>query len=157
MQDLAEQDRSGDMKGWLQRVHTWLFDRDLFAGVVADDNLMRIHATAEEYEPAAEEQCVPFQASHTALHCCADGDCLMSASIARHALGTFVCAGACLVHLCSFTSMPNSPPTKTHQLTQFRSTLLPAARQHPAAHARNLVQYKQQTAVHATNSVKDML
>lgn len=102
MQDLAEQDRSGDMKGRLQRVHTWLFDRDLFAGVVADDNLMRIHATAEEYEPAAEEQCVPFQASHTALHCCADGDCLMSLdmhwallSVQEPALFTFAALHQC--------------------------------------------------------------
>ena len=37
---------------------------------------------------------------------------------------------------------------ESHQLTQFRSTSLPAAGQHTAAHARNLVQYKQQTAMH---------
>ena len=70
VQDLAAQDRSADVKGWLQHVHAWLFERDLFAGVAADANLMRIHATAEEFEPAAEDCFVPFQVTgcKTSLH-----------------------------------------------------------------------------------------
>ncbi|KAL0050078.1 hypothetical protein WJX82_004015 [Trebouxia sp. C0006] len=61
VQDLADCDRSADMKGWLQRMHAWLFERDLFAGIASDTNLMRIHATAEEYESAAEDCFAPFQ------------------------------------------------------------------------------------------------
>ena len=62
VQELAVEDRAGDVKGWLQRLHTWLFDRDIFAGIASDSTLLRIHSTAEEYEPAAEDCYVPFQA-----------------------------------------------------------------------------------------------
>ena len=67
VQDLAVCDRTADMKGWLQCVHAWLFERDLFAGIASDTTLMRIHATAEEYELAAEDCFAPFQAS---MHPC---------------------------------------------------------------------------------------
>ena len=60
---LSAQDKSGDVHGWLQRVHAWLFEGDLSAGVARDRTVMRIHATAEEFDPAAEETMAPFQAS----------------------------------------------------------------------------------------------
>ncbi len=67
VQNLADCDRAADMKGWLQRLHACLFERDLFAGVTSDSTLMRIHATAEEYESAAEDCFAPFQARKHSL------------------------------------------------------------------------------------------
>ncbi|KAL3134291.1 Na+/Pi symporter [Trebouxia sp. C0009 RCD-2024] len=49
------------MASWSQKVHAWLFDRDVFALVTSNDALMRIHRTAEEFEPAAEGCFIPFQ------------------------------------------------------------------------------------------------
>ena len=69
VQDLADCDRTADMKGWLQRLHAWLFERDLFAGVALDSTLMRIHATAEEYESAAEDCFAIFQAMYSLVLC----------------------------------------------------------------------------------------
>ena len=43
------------MTGWLQRAHAWLFEGDIFASVASDDDLIRIHSSAEEYDAAAEE------------------------------------------------------------------------------------------------------
>lgn len=42
-------------------MHAWLFGGDIFASVAANSDLLRIHSTAEEFEPAAEECFVPFQ------------------------------------------------------------------------------------------------
>ncbi|KAL0050688.1 hypothetical protein WJX82_005191 [Trebouxia sp. C0006] len=55
LRELAADDRSSDMRGWLQRTHAWLFGIDIFASVASDDALLRIHSTAEEFEGAAEE------------------------------------------------------------------------------------------------------
>lgn len=63
VQDLALNERAEKMTGWPQRLHAWLFDRDVFASVSSNEALMRIHGTAEEFEPAAEECFNPFQAS----------------------------------------------------------------------------------------------
>ena len=70
VQDLADCDRTADMKGWLQRLHAWLFERDLFAGVALDSTLMRIHATAEEYDSAAEDCFAIFQAMYCLVYAC---------------------------------------------------------------------------------------
>lgn len=61
VQQLCEDNSSGDVQGWIRRCHAWLFEGDLFADVAADATLMRIHATAEEFDPATEESFVPFQ------------------------------------------------------------------------------------------------
>ena len=63
VQDLALNERAEKMTGWPQRLHAWLFDKDVFASVSSNEALMRIHGTAEEFEPAAEECFNPFQAS----------------------------------------------------------------------------------------------
>ena len=62
VKDLALNERAEKMTGWPQRAHAWLFDRDISASVASSDALMRIHGTAEEFEPAAEECFIPFQA-----------------------------------------------------------------------------------------------
>ncbi len=65
LRELAADDRSSDMRGWLQRTHAWLFGIDIFASVASDDALLRIHSTAEEFEGAAEELLVwPQVRSH---------------------------------------------------------------------------------------------
>ena len=61
MRELAADERAGDMKGWLQRLHAWLFEGDIFACVASNDALLRIHSTAEEFEAAAEDCFVPMQ------------------------------------------------------------------------------------------------
>lgn len=63
MASLYAQDKHSDVQGWAHCLYAWLFDGDLFAGVPADDKLMRIHSTAEQFDPAAEETLVPFQVS----------------------------------------------------------------------------------------------
>lgn len=70
MRDLAIEERSSDVTGWLHRMHAWLFGGDIFASVAANSDLLRIHSTAEEFEPAAEQCFVPFQVhfSRTPLH-----------------------------------------------------------------------------------------
>ncbi|KAL3131921.1 Na+/Pi symporter [Trebouxia sp. C0009 RCD-2024] len=62
MASLTAQDKLGDVQGWAQRAYAWLFEGDLFAGVATDNQLMRIHSAAEQFNPAAEETLVPFQA-----------------------------------------------------------------------------------------------
>ncbi|KAL3163379.1 hypothetical protein ABBQ32_009765 [Trebouxia sp. C0010 RCD-2024] len=61
VRELASDDASQDVKGWLQHVHTYLFQPDIFASVSSNDTLMRIHSTAEEYDKATEELFAPFQ------------------------------------------------------------------------------------------------
>ena len=63
MRELAADDASRDMKGWLQRSYAYLFQADIFASVSSNDTLMRIHATAEEYDKAAEELFSTIQVS----------------------------------------------------------------------------------------------
>ena len=60
VRELAADER-GDMKGWLQRLHAWLFEGDIFASVASNDVLLRIHSTAEKFEGAAEDCFVPQQ------------------------------------------------------------------------------------------------
>ena len=55
------------MKGWLQRLHAWLFEGDIFASVASNDVLLRIHCTAEKFEDAAEECFVRMQVSKVQL------------------------------------------------------------------------------------------
>ena len=61
VRELAADERAGDVKGWLQRLHAWLFEGDIFASVASNDVLLRIHSTAEEFEGAAEDCFVPQQ------------------------------------------------------------------------------------------------
>lgn len=61
MRELATDDASQDVKGWLQRAHTYLFQPDIFASVSSNDTLMRIHSTAEEHDKATEELWAPLQ------------------------------------------------------------------------------------------------
>ena len=61
VQQLSEKNSTGDVQGWIRGCHAWLFEGDLFADVAADPALLRIHATAEEFDPATEEVFVPFQ------------------------------------------------------------------------------------------------
>ena len=63
VKDIATDEKSSDMSGWLQRAHAWLFAADILADVAADPVLLRMHSTAEEFEPAAEECFAPLQVS----------------------------------------------------------------------------------------------
>lgn len=67
MRELAADERAGDMKGWLQRLHAWLFEGDIFASVASNPDLLRIHSTAEEFEGAAEDCFVPLQVDACAI------------------------------------------------------------------------------------------
>ena len=70
VRELAEDDRTRDVSGLVQRTRAWLFGGDMFACVAADPALLRIHSTAEEYERAAEECFNPFQVTPTPLLLC---------------------------------------------------------------------------------------
>lgn len=61
MRELGADERAGDIQGWLQRLHAWLFEGDIFASVASNDVLLRIHSTAENFEGAAEDCFVPQQ------------------------------------------------------------------------------------------------
>ena len=63
MRELAADDGSRDMKGWVQRAYAYLFQADMFASVSSNDTLMRIHSSAEEYDKATEELFALFQVS----------------------------------------------------------------------------------------------
>ena len=84
VRELTTDDASQDVKGWLQRAHTYLFQPDIFASVSSNDTLMRIHSTAEEYDKATEELFAPFQV--TPFACC----CVMP--IDRCCLAPLCCA-----------------------------------------------------------------
>ena len=64
VRDLAAGDESRNVKGWLQLLYTQCFQVDLVTPVATSDTLLRIHATAEEYEATAEEAFIPFQVCH---------------------------------------------------------------------------------------------
>ena len=66
MRELTADDGAQDMKSWMQRTYAHLFCPDLFACLGSDDSLMRIHSSAEEYEPVAEE----LFAAPQVPHCC---------------------------------------------------------------------------------------
>ena len=70
MECLYAQDRSGDSHSCFHCIYTWLFSGDILAGVAADHTLMRIHTTAEEFDPMAEQILVPFQVilDHMSMH-----------------------------------------------------------------------------------------
>lgn len=61
MQELAADEGSDDVRGWLQRIYAYFFLADMFASVSSNENLMRIHSTAEEYDKATEELFAPMQ------------------------------------------------------------------------------------------------
>ncbi len=63
VRELAADDVSKDLRGWMQRVYAYLFHLDMAAGVASSDTLIRIHSTAEEFEAAAEDRFVVFQVS----------------------------------------------------------------------------------------------
>ena len=67
VKELATDEKSSDVKGFLHRLHAWLFEADIFASVASDPALLCIHSTAEEFEPAAEECFAPFQVSKPVL------------------------------------------------------------------------------------------
>lgn len=70
MRELAADDGSRDVKGRVQHAYAYLFLSDIFASVSSNDTLMRIHATAEEYDKATEELFSMFQVSagHPMVH-----------------------------------------------------------------------------------------
>ncbi|DBA92175.1 TPA: hypothetical protein ACH3X1_015890 [Trebouxia sp. C0004] len=61
MKDLAAEDVTTDVQGWLRWARARLLQVDLFESVLASDTLMRIHSTAEEFEATAEDFLAPFQ------------------------------------------------------------------------------------------------
>ena len=67
---LSVQDRGDNVQGLLRRICARLVNVDIFSGVGTDDTLMRIHATAEEFDPAAEQCFVPFQVPADCVHTC---------------------------------------------------------------------------------------
>ena len=63
MKDLAAEDVTTDVQGWLRWAHAHFLQVDLFKSVPASDTLMRIHSTAEEFDSTAEDFLAPFQVS----------------------------------------------------------------------------------------------
>ncbi len=63
MKDLAAEDVTTDVQGWLRWARAHFLQVDLFESVPASDTLMRIHSTAEEFEATAENFLAPFQVS----------------------------------------------------------------------------------------------
>ena len=61
MKDLAAEDVTTDVQGWLQWARAHFLQLDLFESVPASDTLMRIHSTAEEFDSTAEDFLAPFQ------------------------------------------------------------------------------------------------
>ncbi|KAL0049305.1 hypothetical protein WJX82_010880 [Trebouxia sp. C0006] len=61
MKDLAAEDVTTDVQGWLRWAHAHFLQVDLFKSVPASDTLMRIHSTAEEFDSTAEDFLAPFQ------------------------------------------------------------------------------------------------
>lgn len=67
VKDIAAEELSRVAKGWLWSAHARLLEPDLFESVPASDVLMRIHSTAEEFDPCAEELWSPYQVQTFAL------------------------------------------------------------------------------------------
>lgn len=63
MKQLAAEDVTTDVQGWLQWARAHFLQVDLFESVPACNTLMRIHSTAEEFDSTAEDFLAPFQAS----------------------------------------------------------------------------------------------
>ena len=63
IQELATEDVTQDMKGRLQWVRNMLLRPDMAAAVRSDETLLRIHATAEQFEAVPESFLAPFQVS----------------------------------------------------------------------------------------------
>ena len=63
MKDLAAEDVTTDVQGWLRRARAHFLQMDLFESVPASDTLMRIHSTAEEFDSTAEDFLASFQVS----------------------------------------------------------------------------------------------
>ncbi len=63
MKDLAAEDVTTDVQGWLRWARAQFLQVDLFGSVPASDTLMRIHSTAEEFDSTAEDFLAPFQVS----------------------------------------------------------------------------------------------
>lgn len=61
MQELAADEGSEDIKSWMRCIYSHLLQPDLFANISKDETLMRIHSTAEEFEPVGEAFFVPGQ------------------------------------------------------------------------------------------------
>ncbi|KAL0031297.1 hypothetical protein WJX79_001595 [Trebouxia sp. C0005] len=61
MKDLAAEDVTRDVQGWLRWARARFLQVDLFESVPASDTLMRIHSTAEEFDSTAEDFLAPFQ------------------------------------------------------------------------------------------------
>ena len=68
VRELAAEDVTRDLKGWLRWAYAWLFRVDMFESVPASEVLMRIHSTAEKYDASAEDLLAPFQAKMFASH-----------------------------------------------------------------------------------------
>ncbi len=59
--DLAADKRSADASGWFQYIWDHATQKDIFAVISRRERLMRIHTTAEQFEPAAERLFGPMQ------------------------------------------------------------------------------------------------
>ena len=68
VQELTAEDASPNASGWLHQTCNRLFHTDIFAHIRSSENLLRIHSTAEQFDPAAEASFGPFQVRFPA--CC---------------------------------------------------------------------------------------
>lgn len=62
MLELGTTIRGLDSQSWAKQAHAWLFEKDVFEGLGVNEVVMRIHATAEEFDPTAEKLFIPSQA-----------------------------------------------------------------------------------------------
>lgn len=63
MKELAAEDVTTDVQGWLRWARAHFLQVNLFESVPASNTLMRIHSTAEEFDSTAEDFLAPFQVS----------------------------------------------------------------------------------------------
>jgi hypothetical protein len=86
MKDLAAEDVTTDVQGWLRWARAHFLQVDLFESVPASDTLMRIHSTAEEFDSTAEDFLAPFQVSSLV-----DSLCLLSLPFMPGSVPPYVC------------------------------------------------------------------
>ncbi|DBA79483.1 TPA: Na+/Pi symporter [Trebouxia sp. C0005] len=66
VQELTAEDVSRNASGWLHHTCNRLLHKDMFVHIRSSETLLRIHSTAEQFEPAAEAFFGPFQVSRPA-------------------------------------------------------------------------------------------
>jgi len=101
LQELTAEDASG----WLHVMCNRLFSMDMFAHIRSSQDLLRIHSTAEQFDPAAEAFSGPFQVRFPA---CCNLLALCACLLSLH---------ACPLHLpCVFLVMPFAPALRVSLL-----------------------------------------